>query len=225
MLTHGNIASNVTTCVELFDFREGDECLSFLPLSHIFERMFGHYSMFHAGVVINYAGGIDTVPADMQELPAHHDGLGAEAVREDLRAGCSTASGPVPRPAGGSSPGPGGWARAWVERTLAGAPIPPGLALQRRLADRLVFAKLRARTGGRIRFFISGGAPLSADIAKFFFAAGHADPRGVRSDRDLPGHGGEHLRPDQARHRRAGRSRASRCGSRRTARSSPAAPT
>jgi long-chain acyl-CoA synthetase len=171
MLTHGNIASNVTTCVDLFDFREGDECLSFLPLSHIFERMFGHYSMFHAGVVINYAGGIDTVPGDMQELrptmmasvPRLYEKIFAR-VLDSVRA----------------SPAPRrrifGWARkvgeTWVERALAGAPVPPGLALQRRLADQLVFAKLRARTGGRIRFFISGGAPLSPDIAKFFFAAG-----------------------------------------------------
>ena len=65
MLTHGNISSNVTTAVGLFDFSPSDECLSFLPLSHIFERMFGHYSMFHRGVTISYAGGFDTVPGDM----------------------------------------------------------------------------------------------------------------------------------------------------------------
>jgi long-chain acyl-CoA synthetase len=68
------------------------------------------------------------------------------------------------------------WARrtgdAWASRTLAGLPIPAGLAIKRAIADRLVFAKLRARTGGRIRFFISGSAPLSAEIAKFFFSAG-----------------------------------------------------
>jgi long-chain acyl-CoA synthetase len=171
MLTHGNIASNVTTCVDMFDFRVGDECLSFLPLSHIFERMFGHYSMFHAGVIINYAGGIDTVPSDMQDLrpsmmasvPRLYEKIFAR-VLDSVRA-----SSPLRRRIFA-------WARmvgeAWVDRSLAGAPIPASLTLQRRLADRLVFAKLRARTGGRIRFFISGGAPLAPEIAKFFFAAG-----------------------------------------------------
>jgi len=171
MLTHGNIASNVTTCVALFDFRESDECLSFLPLSHIFERMFGHYSMFHAGVIVNYAGSIDTVAADMQDLrptmmasvPRLYEKIFSR-VLDSVRA----SSAPRQRIFA--------WARkvgeTWVDRSLAGAPIPTSLALAQRVADRLVFAKLRARTGGRIRFFISGGAPLSPDIAKFFFAAG-----------------------------------------------------
>src|SRR5687768_14474642 len=65
MLTHGNITSNVTTCCTLFSFTDNDECLSFLPLSHIFERMFGHYCMMHSGVIINYAESVDTVASDM----------------------------------------------------------------------------------------------------------------------------------------------------------------
>ena len=171
MLTHGNIASNVTTSVGLFDFGEGDECLSFLPLSHIFERMFGHYSMFHAGVVINYAGSIDTVAADMKELrPTMMASVPRLYEKIFSRVLDAVRSSPAPRRRIFA------WARrvgeTWVERTLAGQRVPLMLALQRRLADRLVFATLRARTGGRIRFFISGGAPLSPEIAKFFFAAG-----------------------------------------------------
>jgi long-chain acyl-CoA synthetase len=60
----------------------------------------------------------------------------------------------------------------WAELTIEKRPVPTGLRVQKALADRLVFAKLRKRTGGRIRFFISGGAPLSRDIARFFYAAG-----------------------------------------------------
>jgi long-chain acyl-CoA synthetase len=171
MLTHGNIASNVSICVPLFSFSDLDECLSFLPLSHIFERMFGHYSMFHAGVVINYAESIDTVPADMQDrrptvmasVPRLYEKIYGR-VLDSVRASS------VPRQRIFR------WARQageeWAERTLDGRPIGMGLALRRRVADRMVFAKLRARTGGRIRFFISGGAPLSAEIARFFYAAG-----------------------------------------------------
>ena len=171
MLTHGNIASNVTTCVDLFAFHDRDECLSFLPLSHIFERMFGHYCMFHKGVLINYAGGIESVPTDMQErrptlmasVPRLYEKIYArvhDAVRTQSPARRQLFA----------------WAKRvgeeWAQRVLDRKPVPPTLALKRRVADRLVFAKLRARTGGRIRFFISGGAPLNPDIARFFFAAG-----------------------------------------------------
>ncbi len=171
MLSHGNIASNVTTCVALFSFTAEDECLSFLPLSHIFERMFGHYCMFHAGVVINYAESVDTVPADMQAIRPH---LMASVPRlyEKIYArvlDSVRASSPLRKRIFT-------WGREvgerWAEATIAGRRVPPALKVQRALADRLVFAKLRARTGGRIRFFISGGAPLSPDIARFFYAAG-----------------------------------------------------
>jgi long-chain acyl-CoA synthetase len=171
MLSHGNIASNVTTSVDLFSFTAEDECLSFLPLSHIFERMFGHYCMFHAGVVINYAESIDSVPANMLEIRPH---LMASVPRlyEKIYARVLDSvrtSSPLRKRifAWGREVG-----EQWAELTIAGRRIPAGLRLQRALADRLVFGKLRARTGGRIRFFISGGAPLSPDIARFFYAAG-----------------------------------------------------
>jgi long-chain acyl-CoA synthetase len=171
MLTHGNIASNVTTSIGLFDFAPGEECLSFLPLSHIFERMFGHFCMLHAGVVINYAASIETVPADMQDrrphfmasVPRLYEKI-YDRVLESVRA-----SSPLRRAIFAWARGVG---EVWAERTIERRPIPPMLALKRRVADRLVFAKLRARTGGRIRFFISGGAPLSPGIARFFYAAG-----------------------------------------------------
>jgi long-chain acyl-CoA synthetase len=171
MLTHGNIASNVSTCCELFSFREDDECLSFLPLSHIFERMFGHYSMFHCGVVINYAESVDTVATDMQRLrptlmasvPRLYEKIYGR-VLDAVRAGSALKRRLF------------FWGKRVGEKAvdlrLAGRPLSPALRAQLWVADRLIFSKLRARTGGRLRFFISGGAPLSADIAKFFHAAG-----------------------------------------------------
>jgi long-chain acyl-CoA synthetase len=171
MLTHGNIASNVTAAVGLFGFAAGQDCLSFLPLSHIFERMFGHFCMLHAGVVINYAESIDTVPADMLARRPHFMASVPrlyEKIYGRVLDAVRTAS--PPRRA------LFGWARrvgeTWAERTIDRLPIPPLLALQRAAAGRLVFATLRARTGGRITFFISGGAPLAPEIAKFFYAAG-----------------------------------------------------
>jgi long-chain acyl-CoA synthetase len=171
MLSHGNIASNVTAAVGLFDFSEQDECLSFLPLSHIFERMFGHYAMFHRGVTINYAESFDTVPGDMQtrrptimaSVPRLYEKI-YERVLDSVRA----SSAPRRRLFA--------WGRraaeAWADRTIAGVRVPPALRLRRAVADRLIFAKLRVRTGGRIRLFISGGAPLAPEIARFFYAAG-----------------------------------------------------
>jgi len=173
MLTHGNITSNVVAGllrIPIQDDPGQQECLSFLPLSHIFERMAGHYLMTHAGAIINYAGSIDTVSADMGEIrptlmcsvPRLYEKIYAR-VQENAMAG-SGAKRQIFR-----------WAKrvgeTCVDLTLAGKPVPLALAAQRGVADRLVFRKLRERTGNRLRFFVSGGAPLNADIARFFFAA------------------------------------------------------
>lgn len=171
MLSHGNITSNVVTCLTLLALSEADECLSFLPLSHIFERMVGHYAMLHRGVVINYATSNETVAAEMAEIrptivaavPRLYEKIYQRVLDQALSGSALKRRLFL-------------WARAsaerWVDHVLAHRRPPPALALKKAVADRLVFAKLKRRTGGRIRFFVSGGAPLSAEIAKFFHAAG-----------------------------------------------------
>ena len=171
MLTHGNIASNVVTSLEILPLSDRDECLSLLPLSHIFERMAGHYTMLAAGVVINYAESIDLVPQNMMEVrptvccavPRLYEKIYARIFE-------AANSGPkVKRKLFF-------WAKRvgaeWTERVLHGRAMPLDLKVARGIADRLVFSKLRERVGGRLRYFISGGAPLSPEIAKFFYAAG-----------------------------------------------------
>ena len=170
MLTHGNLTSNVVGGLQYLDLRTEDSCLSFLPLSHVFERMAGHYCMWQSGAVITYAQSVDTVSADLVEVrptvvlsvPRLYEKIYAKVVE-------GAAASPLKKRIFD-------WCRAageaWAETVLAGQPVPFALGVKKALADKLVFSKLVARTGGRLRYFVSGGAPLSAEIAKFFFAAG-----------------------------------------------------
>jgi long-chain acyl-CoA synthetase len=171
MLTHRNFVSNVVSALKVLPIGPDDSALSLLPLSHSFERMAGHYTMVHAGTTINYAESIDAVAANLGEVrptvmiavPRLYEKIYGR-VLENALAG------------GGLKRRIFLWAKknaeAWADLMLAKQPVPTGLGLKKRVADRLVFSKLRTRTGGRIRFFISGAAPLSAEIAKFFYAAG-----------------------------------------------------
>jgi len=170
MLSHNNLWSNVLNSLETMTVVPGDECLSMLPLSHVFERMVG-YTMFHGGVIVNYAESFDQVAANMREVrptivlsvPRFYEKVDAR-VLENALAGSG-----VKRRIffWGKRTGD-----AWATYRLAGLAVPAGLALRYAIANRLVFSKLRARTGGRVKFFVSGGAPLSAEIAKFLFSAG-----------------------------------------------------
>ncbi len=170
ILSHKNIWSNVQGGLVAMPLRPTDECLAMLPLSHVYERMVD-YTLLAAGVIINYAESFDKVAANLQEVrptivlsvPRLYEKVYARVLENALSGSALKRRIFF-------------WAKrtgdAWATRQLVGEPIPTGLAIRRTIADRLVFAKLRARTGGRIRFFISGSAPLSAEIAKFFYSAG-----------------------------------------------------
>lgn len=171
MLSHDNLYSNVMAAAKVIPFTGHDTCLSFLPLSHVFERMAGHYLMMSTGTSIAYAESIDTVPINLAEVrptlvlsvPRLYEKMYAR-VLENALAG------------GGAKKQIFFWARRvadrWANEKLAGREPGGLLALQYAIAQRLVFSKLQARTGGRMRYFVSGGAPLAQEINKFFYAAG-----------------------------------------------------
>jgi long-chain acyl-CoA synthetase len=171
MLTHDNIYSNVMACATAVPFAGDDVCLSFLPLSHIFERTGGHYLMFHTGTSIAYAESMDTVPINMAEVrpsiimsvPRLYEKMYARVLDNALSGGAVKKRIFF-------------WARGvadkWADVKLAGGTPRGALAVQYRLAQKLVFSKLQARTGGRLRYMVSGGAPLAPEINKFFYAAG-----------------------------------------------------
>jgi long-chain acyl-CoA synthetase len=171
MLTHDNIYSNVMAGAAVIPFGGNDRCLSFLPLSHIFERMAGHYLMLHTGTSIAYAESIDTVPVNMQEIhptlvlsvPRLYEKMYARVLENALSGGAIKKNIFF-------------WARGvaeqWADQKLSGREPTGLLARKYAIAQKLVFSKLKARTGGELRYFVSGGAPLAPEINKFFYAAG-----------------------------------------------------
>jgi long-chain acyl-CoA synthetase len=171
MLLHSNISSNVDAALKVMKLTPDDLGLSFLPLCHIFERMGGFYAMLQGGVTIAYAQSPETVAADAVEVqptvicgvPRFYEKVYARVMEAaqtfaplrralfdwGLRQGRAIAATRFERRA------PSAW-----------------LAVKAQIADRLVFSKIRARVGGRLRFCISGGAPLAPNVIEFFFAIG-----------------------------------------------------
>ena len=170
MLSHDNIYSNVAATRNALLMRGDDVSLSFLPLSHILQRM-GDYWFLATGTSIAYVDSFDLVPLAMMQVrptiaisvPRLYEKMYARVLENAL------AGGAVKKRIFF-------WARSvadrWADHKLAGREPRGLLAMQYTLAQRLVFSKLKARTGGRLRYFVSGGAPLANEINKFFYAAG-----------------------------------------------------
>ncbi|MGH7730514.1 MAG: AMP-dependent synthetase/ligase [Candidatus Eiseniibacteriota bacterium] len=171
MLTHGNVASNVEASLRVLRYGTTDRHLSFLPLCHIFERMAGFYSILASGAGIAYAGSIESVGTDAVEVkPTVMTAVPRffEKVNARVMAGAA-AHPPAVRALfhWGLAQGVARARAHYARRRLS-----PLTALMLPLADRLVLSKIRARMGGRLRFCVSGSAPLSPTVMEFFYAIG-----------------------------------------------------
>lgn len=170
ILTHGNFVSNVTTAADLLEFTAKDTVLSFLPLSHVLERMVTFAYIFK-GCTIAHAESLDTVARNLLEVRPHIM-VGVPRVFEKMYAKIMDnvlVSSGLKRKIFYWAMNAG---KTWSQRKIAKQRIGRWMRLKRKLAHKLVYAKIIEKTGGRVRFFVSGGAPLSKDIAEFLYAAG-----------------------------------------------------
>ena len=171
MLSHRNMLSNVHDAPQVLPLGADDVSLSFLPLSHGFERTTGLYTPLSVGGSIAYGGGTVSLLRDLAEVrptvlccvPRVLELVYRRVLGERESAGFPKQQLLDWALALGKSVG----TRRVEERR-----IPALHQLQLQLIDRLVFQKLRHTLGGQIRFLVSGGAPLNAEIARFFYGIG-----------------------------------------------------
>jgi long-chain acyl-CoA synthetase len=168
MLTHGNIAANQNFAAADFSFDATDACISFLPLSHITARALD-YVMYTSGAQVAYCAQFDKLPQAMREIrPTVFVGVPRvyEKIRQEVER--RAALSPVKRRILSWAIGVGERHRDMVY--AGGKPS----SLDWKLAGKLVYGKVREAFGGRVRIFVSGGAPLGIDTAQWFAAAGIA---------------------------------------------------
>jgi long-chain acyl-CoA synthetase len=169
-LSHKNFVSNLKAVASFTEVNEKDLSVSYLPLSHIFERMAGNYFIFGCGATIAYADSIDSVAENLLELkptvvttvPRLFEKVYAKILRSiskssELKQKIFNYSIKI--------------GKKYAETKKKGI-VPLNLKFKNRLADKLVFSNLKARLGGRLRFFCSGGAALTKEIGEFFEAIG-----------------------------------------------------
>lgn len=171
MLTHANMLTNTHDATAILPITADDVSISFLPLSHGFERTAGLYTLLRAGASIAYGGGTVTLTKDLGEVkPTLFCCVPRvlELVYRRVWSERENARFPKRQIID--------WAlqvgKAVGARAVQQQSLPLSLALRYRLADRLLFRKLRTLLGGRVRFLVSGGAPLNAEVARFFYGAG-----------------------------------------------------
>ena len=170
MLTHNNLSSNEQTSVGPYRMNAADKAVSFLPLSHVYERVTAYAYLFH-GVLVSYVERMDDLPQALLEV---HPTLAAAVPRvfEKLYANVLQKG----RASTGSKRRIFDWAMRVAQESVRwrayGEEASSWLRFRWKIADRIVYSKIRDGLGGRLRAFISGGGPLSRELAEFFWAVG-----------------------------------------------------
>ncbi|HYJ90856.1 MAG TPA: long-chain fatty acid--CoA ligase [Pyrinomonadaceae bacterium] len=170
MLTHGNFVSNVVSISKGLPITNRDRSLAVLPLSHIFERTV-FYVLCSNGVSINYCASFDQLASHLQEVKptimTAVPRLFEQVYHKIVKKG---------RSAGGWKSRLFEWSldvgQQYWEKKDKHESMPASLAAKHAIANRLVFSKWRDGVGGKLRFFVSGGAPLSKKLSYAFWAAG-----------------------------------------------------
>src|SRR5215203_6093428 len=170
MLTHDNFVSNIVAVSKALPIRKTDCSLAVLPLSHIFERTV-FYVLCANGVSINYCASFDQLASHLQEVKptimTAVPRLFEQVYHKIVKKG---------KAAGGWRTSLFNWAletgQQYWEAKDEHESVSPVLAAKQAVASRLVFSKWREGVGGSLRFFVSGGAPLSKKLAFAFWAAG-----------------------------------------------------
>jgi len=166
VLTHGNLISNVMNSKNVVTLSDSDTLLSYLPLCHIFERMAGFYLAFSVGATVTITDSIETVaelmqlvkPTIMTSVPRLFERIRMRVLGNILK------ESPVKQKIFH-------WAFSVGEQWIDGK-TGPFMSVKHAIADKLVFSKVRQRTGGNLRFFVSGGAALNPEIGRFFHILG-----------------------------------------------------
>jgi long-chain acyl-CoA synthetase len=170
-LSHRNITSNVIATSKALKVTPQDKCLSFLPLSHAFERTAGFLTIFYNGASIAYAESVYTVPRDLREVSPTIL-VSVPRLYEKMEQSMMEEADNMAWPKSVLFTWALELAKKTAHRITYKSNLPLPLRLKRVLADLLVYRRIRARMGGKVRMYISGGAPLEKELAEMFYGCG-----------------------------------------------------
>jgi len=168
MLSHGNIAWSAAALTELFEARPGDRTLSYLPIAHIAEQQSSVHNHVSTGAIMHFAQSMDTLADDLKACrPVVFFGVPRvwEKMAETIKARLAEATGPK----AGLAKWAMGVSQKWHAKAMVGQNPGPFLSLQKSIASALVLKKVQQALGlDAARMMISGAAPISPEVLKFF---------------------------------------------------------